>query len=103
MTAGDPIRELLELLERAEGAYDSDPGEIRAAVSRSPLFVTFGQGDYMPVPGTGWQGFAWELRNLCRRVLTEADEQSAIAFWELLIEVAALTARRIPGERPPWR
>jgi hypothetical protein len=46
---------------------------------------------------TPLQGYAAELRDLCRRVLEEADEQTAVAFWEFLIETAARHGRRAGG------
>ena len=65
-------------------------------------------GATAPTP-TPWQGYALELRDLCRRVLEEADEETAVAFWLFLRRdggsprpargrVAGVTRSRTPYE-----
>ena len=87
----DLIRDLEAFLARAAAADlepDLGPG----------LFV---RAAFHASSPTSWQELANGLRDLCSRAL-EADEATAVAFWRLLLELAALNARRIPGERPPW-
>ena len=48
-------------------------------------------------PSTSWQKYANELRDLCRRVLDEADEETAVAFWLFFLEMAARHGRRACG------
>jgi hypothetical protein len=50
---------------------------------------------------TAWQGYAAELLELCERVLHDADDETARAFWNLLIEVAARNALRARDRREP--
>jgi hypothetical protein len=82
--SGEPgrelVRELLAELEvhLARAAGDTPPPDVEpppqaAAASRA----------------TSWQNYANELRDLCGRVLEEADESTARAFWFFLIETAA--------------
>lgn len=72
------VAELRALLERARRRR-IDPG-----VSAEPA-------------ATALQRYALELRNLCQRVLEEADEPTATSFWELLVELAARHGRRSGG------
>jgi hypothetical protein len=46
---------------------------------------------------TAWQGYATELRALCQRVIDEADEATASAFFFFLIETAVRHSRRAGG------
>jgi hypothetical protein len=46
---------------------------------------------------TAWQRYAVELRDLCARVVEEADEETARAFWLFLIETAARHGQRAGG------
>jgi hypothetical protein len=46
---------------------------------------------------TPLQRYANELRDLSQRVLEEADEKTARAFWRILIETAARHGRRAGG------
>jgi hypothetical protein len=82
---GELIGELEELLERISNGptADRDPRPLRAGAPTPPP--------------TAWQGYAGELRDLCRRVLEEADEETAVGFWLFLIETAARHGRRAGG------
>ena len=52
-----------------------------------------------PASLTPWQRYAAELRDLCERVLEDADDETAAAFWIFLVEMAARHGRR-SGEWP---
>lgn len=73
----DLVAELGALLERVVAAAAAPP------VPAAPL--------------TAWQRYAGELRDLCRRVLEEADEETARAFFLFLLETAARHGRRAGG------
>jgi hypothetical protein len=84
--AAELIAELEALLERAAG--EAPAKRASAPPARAPI-----------AGATSWQEYASELRDLCQRVLEEADEETARAFWRFLLEVAARHGRRAGG----WR
>jgi hypothetical protein len=81
------IAQLEELLARATDV-EADPLEV---VEVDPLLLRGAPGS---PPATPWQRYANELRDLCQHVLDEADEETAVAFWLFLIEMAAHHGRR---------
>jgi hypothetical protein len=96
MTAGSSSSSscsLEELLERV--ADEPRHGPDAMAVEVDPLLLA----DASAPPQTPWQSYANELRDLCRRVLEEADEKTAAGFWLLLVEMAARHGRHA-GEWP---
>lgn len=76
------VAALAELLERATRRQSSRPADAPSSAQ-----------------STAWQQFAGELRDLCRRVLDDADEATAATFWSFLIATAAQHGRRA-GEWP---
>jgi hypothetical protein len=76
------LAELEALLARAGNAQRRrrPPAELE----RPPL-----PASAPPSSETPWQRYANELRDLCRRVGEEADEETAVAFWIFLVEMAA--------------
>jgi hypothetical protein len=81
---GELIAELEALLERVSNGspVELDPS-LRVNEPAPPL--------------TAWQGYALELRDLCQRVLEEANGETAVGFWLFLIETAARHGRRAGG------
>jgi hypothetical protein len=79
------IGQLEQLLTRAATEPRSDAG--------APLLLVGATA----TPLTPWQGYALELRDLCQRVVTEADEKTAVGFWLLLVEMAVRHGRRAGG------
>jgi hypothetical protein len=89
--SGDRGRDLVgDLLDELEALLS------RAAAAGSPLLRASAPPP-RPTPATSWQEYANELRDLCRRVLEEADEATAVAFWSFLIATAARHRRRAGG------
>ena len=76
---GELIHELEELLARAA----SSSRMVHAAAG--------------PVAETDLQRYANELASLCQRVLDEASEATARAFWSFLLATAARHGRRAGG------
>jgi hypothetical protein len=89
------VGELEALLARAAGDTSSGAAATVEHETR-PLL----QAGAATPPATSWQEYANELRDLCRRVLEEADEETARAFWSFLIETAARHGRRAGGLSP---
>jgi hypothetical protein len=86
-----------------DAALDAAEAELRLELEREhPAAVAPRSGPprARPAPPTPWQTYAAELRALCDRVLRDADEQTARAFWELLIETAARHAVRASSRKP---
>jgi hypothetical protein len=83
----DLLHELEALLARA--ADGTPPAE--------PASPPLEHEPETPLAVTPWQAYALELRDLCRRVLEEADERTAQAFWRFLVETAARHGRRAGG------
>jgi hypothetical protein len=72
--------------------------ELEALLARAADHAPPAGAELPPTPRlTAWQGYALELRDLCRRVLEEADDETARAFWLFLIETAARHGRRAGG------
>jgi hypothetical protein len=99
-------RALLRTLARVRGPRGRDVGEelvdeLEALLARAGG-LTFELEPFPvlarePATGTRLQQYANELRHLCQRVLEEADEETARAFWQFLIETAARHGRRAGG------
>jgi hypothetical protein len=83
------VAELIGQLEQLLTRAATEPGSEPVASLRQPGAAT--------APLTPWQGYALELRDLCQRVLTEADEKTAVGFWLLLVEMAVRQGRRAGG------
>jgi hypothetical protein len=88
-----PVEQLERPLPDQEPLFDLDVDgdelvDAPAEVERAPLPAS------APPPPTPWQRYANELRDLCQRVLEEADEETAVAFWLFLVETAARHGRR---------
>jgi hypothetical protein len=84
MSTGDERRRTTALIADLEALLER---VANAPLARRPLAVD------STMPATSWQNYASELRDLCQRVLEEADEETAVAFWVLLIETAARHGR----------
>jgi hypothetical protein len=93
--SGDPRRRLTpELIAELEALLERVSNEPAVELDPAPLQA----GAPTPArPPTPWQDYARELRDLCRRVLEEADEKTAVGFWLLLVEIAARHGRRAGG------
>jgi hypothetical protein len=89
------IAELEALLERAADDGPTVANVVEPAGQRAPASLLAGA---TAAPLTPWQGYALELRDLCQRVLTEADEKTAVGFWLLLVEMAVRHGRRAGGQ-----
>lgn len=70
---------------------------VQAAAGPPPLEAGLNDGTEESPAATALQEYARELRDLCGRVLRDADEPTARAFWLFLIETAARHGRRAGG------